>query len=159
MQMSMVYKNQYKINMKLTNWIWNWKCFLHKNSRAPPLPTFHLLEGPEITHHFGVNRATRAGQVPLYICAPSSPQIRKEINKIEKVHYKRVTKQVPNMKHLIYEEQLKKLYLPKLEGRRRRDMTKVYKIIHGVENVNQHDFSRSLKQSKRTLKTTVQWKI
>ena len=59
------------------------------------------------------------------------PNRKGDIKRLEKVQM-RATKLVNNVKHLSYENRLKKLKLPTLKYRRLRgDMIEVYKIIHG----------------------------
>jgi len=56
----------------------------------------------------------------------------KDISTIEKVQ-KRATKQVKQISHLCYSERLKRLDLPTLRYRRHRgDMIEVFKILHGI---------------------------
>ena len=60
-----------------------------------------------------------------------SPHWVKDINLVEGVQ-RRATKLVPELKHLSYEERLKRLDLTTLEERRTRgDLLEMYKIIMG----------------------------
>ena len=68
-----------------------------------------------------------------------SPQLRKDIVKLEKVQ-RRATKMIPSLASLPYEDRLKKLNLTTLEDRRHRgDMIEVYKILNGIDKI-QDDF-------------------
>ena len=68
---------------------------------------------------------------------------------LEKVQ-KRATKMIKGLEHLSYEGRLHQLGLFSLEKRRlREDMIEVYKIMHGVENVDRETFL-SLFQNTRT---------
>ena len=62
------------------------------------------------------------------------------IKKIESVQ-RRASKIVSEMSHLQYTDILKFLGLPTLEYRRlRADMIQVYRIIHGIDNLNINTF-------------------
>lgn len=62
--------------------------------------------------------------------------MRKDIESVEKIQ-ERATKPVPELKDLTYTERLKKLKLPSLADRRRRDdMIQTFKIIKGIENIH-----------------------
>jgi hypothetical protein len=64
------------------------------------------------------------------------PHKRNEIEKLEKVQ-RRATKCVKSLSNLTYVDRLKKLKLPTLEYRRNRgDIIQVYKIFHGIDNLN-----------------------
>ena len=61
-----------------------------------------------------------------------------ELGKVQK----RATMMIKGVKHLPYEGRLHQLGLFSLEKRRLRgDMIEVYKIMHGVENVDRETFS------------------
>ena len=87
-----------------------------------------------------------------------SPFYRKDINELEKVQ-RRMTKLVPELKDLTYEERCRQLDLTTLEKRRERgDLIETYKIVHGRENIRKEDFfsfrtnctrSNTLKLEKR----------
>ena len=67
-----------------------------------------------------------------------SPKLAKDKNLIERVQ-RRATKLVPELKHLPYEDRLKRMKLPSLCYRRARgDMIEVYKYTHGYYTVNQN---------------------
>ena len=69
-----------------------------------------------------------------------SPRWNMDIKLVEGVQ-RRATKIVPELKHLPYEERLKRLGLTTLEERRiRGDMIETYKIITGKEKVNREKF-------------------
>ena len=65
-----------------------------------------------------------------------SPYYKKDITEIEKVQM-RMTKLVPDLKHLEYEERCERLGLTTLEKRRRRgDLIETYKILNGFEDID-----------------------
>ena len=67
------------------------------------------------------------------------PYKRKDIESIEKVQ-RRATKCIPQLSDLTYKNRLQKLKLPTLEYRRSRaDMLQVYKIMHGLDDLNIED--------------------
>ena len=69
-----------------------------------------------------------------------SPHYRKDINKLEKVQ-RRATKIIPEIKNKPYCERLRILGLPLLEHRRiRGDLIEVFKIMHGLENIDRSQF-------------------
>ena len=69
-----------------------------------------------------------------------SPHLRKDIMELEKVQ-KRVTKLVPELQHLPYEQRLKQLNLTTLEYRRKRsDIIQIFRIIKGIDNLDIDDF-------------------
>ena len=69
-----------------------------------------------------------------------SPYLRKDIDELEKVQ-KRMTRLVPELSNLKYEERCKRLGIYPLEKRRLRgDLIETYKIIHGLENLDQGIF-------------------
>ena len=69
-----------------------------------------------------------------------SPHFQKEKDVLEKVQ-RRATKMVPELRQLPYENRLKQLGIFTLENRRiRGDVIEVFKIINGIENVQQENF-------------------
>ena len=65
-----------------------------------------------------------------------NPSLQKDIEMLEKIQ-KRATKLVPEIRHLPYEQRLKKLDLMSLEKRRLRgDLIEVFKIVKGLEGIN-----------------------
>ncbi len=67
-----------------------------------------------------------------YANAVWAPYKKKDIKAIENVQ-RRATKQIPSLKHLSYEDRLKKLRLPTLRYRRARgDMIEYFKIMGGI---------------------------
>ena len=69
-----------------------------------------------------------------------SPHLKKHITKLEKVQ-RHATRIVPELRGLGYEERLKELNLPSLEGRRvRGDMITVFKFIHGYDKIDMSNF-------------------
>jgi hypothetical protein len=77
------------------------------------------------------------------------PYKRIQINKLEKVQ-RRATKCVNSISHLPYADRLKILKLPTLEYRRQRgDMIQVYKIIHGIDNLNPDIFFKKSNNNLR----------
>ena len=69
-----------------------------------------------------------------------SPMFKKDKILIENVQ-RRATRLVKSIKHLSYEDRLKTLGLPSLEYRRERsDMIQVYKILHGIDRVDEDKF-------------------
>ena len=69
-----------------------------------------------------------------------SPQLRKDINQLEKVQ-QRATKLVHRLRNETYETRRKELNLMTLEERRMRgDLIEVFKIMHGIENVDREKF-------------------
>ena len=70
-----------------------------------------------------------------------SPYMRKDTEELEKVH-RRMTRLVPEL-NLNYEEMCKMLGIYSLEKRRLRgDLLETYKIVYGLENVDQGIFFR-----------------
>jgi len=66
-----------------------------------------------------------------------SPHLKKDRDKLETVQ-RRATRLVPNLKDHSYQERLAALRLPTLEFRRlRADMVQVYKIMHGLDHLDQ----------------------
>ena len=83
-----------------------------------------------------------------------SPYLKKDILSIEKVQ-RRVTKMIPSISALTYEERLKRTGLTSLENRRlRADLLEVFKILKGFVKVNSAaHFSMSDRRSRgHTLK-------
>ena len=78
-----------------------------------------------------------------------SPWLKKDAVAIEKVQ-RRITKCVPELKDLSYEDRLKALQLPTLAFRRlRADMIQVYRILTGIDNIKQeHFFTMSSNQTR-----------
>ena len=69
-----------------------------------------------------------------------SPYFRKDIDELEKVQ-RRMTKLVPELKDLPYEERYRRFKVTSLEKRRiRGDLIETFKLIHGYENVNREIF-------------------
>ena len=69
-----------------------------------------------------------------------SPHLKKHINLLEQVQL-RATKLVPTLKDEPYETRLKELDLTTLEQRRKRgDLIEVFKLMHGLENVDRTHF-------------------
>ena len=75
-----------------------------------------------------------------------TPFYRMDIDRLEKVQ-RRMTKMIPNLHNVCYEERLKRLGLHSLERRRvRGDMIEVYKWMHGI---NKGDLSKVLRISSQ----------
>ena len=69
-----------------------------------------------------------------------SPQLKKDINILEKVQ-QRATRLVPELGGLSYSERLTELDLTTLETRRfRGDLIEVFKIVHGFDNLDRSQF-------------------
>jgi ribonuclease P/MRP protein subunit RPP40 len=67
-----------------------------------------------------------------------SPINQKDIQRIEKVQ-RRATKLVRSLRHMSYEDRLRKLDLPTLAYRRRRgDLIQVYKIMNGTNDIQRN---------------------
>ena len=67
-----------------------------------------------------------------------APYLQKDIDEMEKVQ-RRATKLIPELRELSYEERLSALDLYKLNDRRQRgDMIFLYKIFHGLVNIDAH---------------------
>ena len=70
-----------------------------------------------------------------------SPMLKKDISKLEKVQ-RRATKLIPSMANLTYEERLAKIKLTTLKDRRHRgDMIEVFKILKGIDKVQDNFFN------------------
>ena len=79
-----------------------------------------------------------------------SPYYRKDIEELEKIQ-RRMTKLVPELKDLPYEERCKRMGLTSLEKRRvRGDLIETFKIIHGYENVDRETFFELARGSTRS---------
>ena len=84
-----------------------------------------------------------------YAAVVWSPHLKKHVNKLEKVQ-RAVTRWVPELRGLSYEERLEKLQLTKLEDRRTRgDMIMLFKCLTGREKV---DMDGSFELSKTNLR-------
>jgi ribonuclease P/MRP protein subunit RPP40 len=85
-----------------------------------------------------------------YASSVWSPVLKQDITRLEDVQ-RRATKQVPGLRELTYPERLRRLKLPSLSFRRKRgDMIEVYKILHGLYNINpSHFFERMDESSTR----------
>ena len=69
-----------------------------------------------------------------------SPYYRKDIDKLERVQ-RRITKMIPRLRNLSYEERLKELNLFSLSKRRMRgDLIEVFKIFKGFDNIRAEDY-------------------
>ena len=69
-----------------------------------------------------------------------SPYYRKDIEKLERVQRK-ITKMIPRLRNISYEERLKELNLFSLSKRRMRgDLIEVFKIFKGFDNINAEDY-------------------
>ena len=78
-----------------------------------------------------------------------NPYLRKDINILERVQ-RRFTRMIPSIRHLPYNERLKRLNLTTLEMRRfRGDLIETFKIMHGKENINK-DVLFHMNESTRT---------
>jgi hypothetical protein len=65
-----------------------------------------------------------------------APHYQKDIDRLERVQ-RRATKMVPNLRHLAYEDRLKKLNMFTLKRRRARaDLVEIYKLIHGIDRLD-----------------------
>ena len=78
-----------------------------------------------------------------------SPYYRKDIDKLERVQ-RRITKMIPRLRNLPYEERLTELNLFNLSKRRMRgDLIEVFKIFKGFDNINAQDYF-TIDHSNRT---------
>ena len=74
-----------------------------------------------------------------YAAVVWSPHLKKHITKLEKVQ-RAVTRWVPELRNLSYEERLAQLNLTKLEERRTRgDMIMIYKCLSGKEVIDKEN--------------------
>merc|ERR1712212_473283 len=79
-----------------------------------------------------------------------SPYFRKDIEELEKVQ-RRMTKLVPELKDLPYEEQCQSFNITSLEKRRLRgDLIETFKIVHGYENIERDVFFELTDSNTRT---------
>ena len=86
------------------------------------------------------------------------PYLTKDIDILGRVQ-KRATKLVKSLKDLSYEERLKELKLYSLSERRTRaDMIAVYKIVHGITDINIEKLF-TLEKDKRTRGHSLQIKV
>ena len=71
-----------------------------------------------------------------YCCQVWRPYHQKDVNNIEKVQ-RRVTRMIPEISHLSYEDRLFETNLLSLEMRRlRADLIEVFKIVNGLEKID-----------------------
>ena len=69
-----------------------------------------------------------------------NPYLRKDILTLERVQ-RRATRIIPELSDLPYETRLRELQLTTLEERRTRgDLIQVFKLVHGIENVDYSQF-------------------
>ncbi|MPC10806.1 hypothetical protein E2C01_003447 [Portunus trituberculatus] len=74
-----------------------------------------------------------------YTAVVWSPSSIKDIRTLEQIQ-KIVTKMVPELKDLTYEERLKEIGLPTLQDRREKgDLITMYKIVNGIEKIDKED--------------------
>ena len=79
-----------------------------------------------------------------------SPYYKKDISELEKVQ-KRMTRLVPEIRELDYEERCRRLGITTLENRRKRgDLIETYKILNGMENLDYKSFSDLSNSRTRT---------
>ncbi len=75
-----------------------------------------------------------------YAAVVWSPHLKKHIKKIEKVQ-RAVSRWVPSLRDLSYEERLDKLQLSTLEERRKRgDMIMLYKCVEGKDKIDRNEY-------------------
>ena len=79
----------------------------------------------------------------LETCAQAwSPYFKKDIDILEKTQ-RRATKLIPSLKHLPYEERLRKLNLmPLVQRRLRGDLIETFKFMKGINKVHFSRFSK-----------------
>ena len=83
-----------------------------------------------------------------YCCQAWRPYLQKDVDRIEKVQ-RRMTKMIPELSQLNYEERLCRTNLLSLEMRRlRADLIEVLKIVKGIENVDQYSFFQRSKETR-----------
>ena len=83
-----------------------------------------------------------------YCCQVWRPYLQKDIDNIEKVQ-RRVTRMIPDLSNLCYEERLERTNLLSLEMRRlRADLIEVFKIVKGLEDVKQSVFFELSKENR-----------
>ena len=87
-----------------------------------------------------------------------SPYYRKDIEKLERVQRK-ITKMIPRLRNISYEERLKELNLFSLSKRRMRgDLIEVFKIFKGFDNISAEDYltvdRSNIKDSRQTKPST-----
>ena len=76
------------------------------------------------------------------------PYFKKDITKIEKVQ-RRATRQVQSLRRLNYEDRLKHLNLLSLAYRRHRsDMIQIFKMVHGLDELNPSHFFEFFSESR-----------
>ena len=79
-----------------------------------------------------------------------APYYKKDINELEKVQ-RRMTRLVPELREMEYEERCERLGLTTLEKRRKRgDLIETYKILNGMENLNYRSFFELSELETRT---------
>jgi hypothetical protein len=78
-----------------------------------------------------------------------SPNLSKDIKRLERIQA-RATKLIPEVRHLSYEERLRKLGMITLEARIvQLDMVQVFKIIKGIDNIDyRHFFTLNVNQTR-----------
>ena len=75
-----------------------------------------------------------------YCCQAWRPYLQKDVDNIEKVQ-RRMTRMIPELSQLNYEEGLCRTNLLSLEMRRlRADLIEVFKIVKGIDYVDQYSF-------------------
>ena len=88
-----------------------------------------------------------------------SPHLKKDIFALEQVQ-RRATRLIPELSSLPYEERLKALQLTTLEDRRiRGDLIEVYKLVHGIENVDHTQFFKIIRSGPSTVTRGHQLKL
>ena len=88
-----------------------------------------------------------------------SPYFKKDIFAIEQVQ-RRATRLISELNPLTYEDRLKLLQLTTLEDKRiRGDLIKVYKLIHGIDNVDHTQFFTIIRDGPSTATRGHQLKI
>ncbi len=82
--------------------------------------------------------------------------LKKDISTLEKIQ-RRATKSVAPIKDLSYSDRLKNLGLPTLECRRLRYMIQAYKLIHGIDYINDMENLLQVEQNSTTRGHTINW--